>query len=128
MPKDTSVTIRIDSKYLSRIDELGLENSGFIRDAVKEKLERESEGFLDRQILEYKNKLKVLEQTKKNFTKLKTPEKLTDEEKEFLLSSKKIIDKHPEYLDGRMKNYSNTFKKGKVTKNHFIKLIKEVEE
>ena len=107
----------------------GVDKSEFIREAVFEKLQRENGGYLKKQ---EKELLESLEQNRKQqelLGKKKTDrKKIPKKELLWLLETKEMIERSPEFVDGRLNLYTNKFPKPyKTTKQDLFKLMEEAE-
>jgi len=101
----------------------------FLTEAIRDKLSSENEAVLDAEILRVETELELLKSRKKSVREKKENlENIPKHELPFLLETKKIIERDPTYLRGRIQLYKNKFSKHfRISEQEFLILLDNVE-
>jgi hypothetical protein len=103
--------------------------SEIVREAIKERIENNPIFLVkkEKELKEYLEKIK--EQIKVNEIKTKELKKIPRKEKDFLIKSKEILEKNPQYLSGQISLYLSEFKKPyKINSIEYFKLLQEADD
>jgi len=121
-------SVRISAEHQRKIAEAGTNLSDFIRQKIDEEFPEEQ--IIEQRIQYHERELsKWREREEKHKDKVECLGHLTDAEIDFLLETKTLLDKRPEFLEGRIKSYINKFGKTfDVSKSDFIKLMIKAEK
>lgn len=121
--------MRIGEEHDLGIRNSGIERSDFIRQAIQEKLEKEDDDFINKQIRIKKEELERLETYKKLMKEKELiKSNIPKGELPWLIETKKMIQNRPEYINGRLRLYLKQFSKSyKLTKKEFLELLQEAE-
>jgi len=119
-------SIRLEEEELSTIKSLGINFSEWVSEKIKEELMNPE--MLKNKIKEMEEKLKKMRKTHQNLTTSYIHVYTENKgEIEFLKETKNVLDKHPEYLEGRINLFCNKFAKiVKPTRKQFIELMNNV--
>lgn len=123
-----TITIRITTEQFALIKDLNINLGEWVRQKL-------NEDFLDIKGVdkEIERKTSELEELKKKqkilLIKQEESKNISKEELEWLIETKKVIDRNPLFLEGRLRKYLNDFKKPyNLAKAEFLNLLNKAEE
>jgi len=123
------ISTRVTLEELAAIKMSGETVADFLKNAIEEKLVMENADFVYKKLQDLENDKKVL-LLKKGLIDKKAQnfKKIPNKEIGWLIETKKILEKQPLFIDGRISLYLNIFKKPyKLSKPEFFKLIQEAD-
>lgn len=99
--------------------------SQFIQEALEEKLTNNNKEFLDAEILKKETELKILREKRETVAQIKKDIfQVPKEEIPFLLETKKIVDRDPTFITGRIQLYKNKFRKRhRISEQDFLLMM-----
>ena len=128
MAKETT-TIRLRPDQLTSVKELKINLSEWVRDKMDEELISLKE--IEFTIKNTKKKLKKLTEIKQKIIRRNTENNelfgINDQNRKFLLETKGLLEKNPEFLEGRIKLFKRRYGiTQNITQRKFWALLKEL--
>jgi len=129
-PISARVPLTLLAEIHKELKESGINMNEFLNGAIKDKLYNSINiELINKEIAYHKEIVKNLESKKKeNADKEKVFDKIPQKDMPFLLETKKLLDKDPTYILGRINLYKNKFgKQFKISPEEFFKLLDKAE-